>query len=86
MRAIAEKLGMADKLQPPEQDERTDFWLYLYALAGRGRPYTYGAPLPIPPLDVLALCERLELAAQPDEVTEIIAAMDDAWLEWAGKK
>lgn len=85
MALIAERLGLKEKAAPPEIDERTDFWLYLYQIADRGRPYAMGQPLPIPPLDLIALVDRLSLAAQPDEALEVIGAMDVACLDHARK-
>lgn len=69
-------------MERPEPDERTRFWLNAFHLAARGRPYTHGAPLPLRPLDVLDLIDRLNLPAETEEALAIVCAMDDAWLAW----
>ena len=82
MATIAAKLGMAKKFERPECDERTGFWLNTYWLAVRGRPHTHGIPLPLPPLDIIALVEKLELPAEPAEAVAVVSALDDAWIAW----
>ena len=44
------------------------------------------SPLPLPPLDVLSLAREVGVPSQPDEAVEVVAAMDEAWLDWVGKK
>lgn len=85
MAVIAERLGLKEKAAPPEIDERCEFWLWLYGIADRGRPYTMGSPLPLPPLDILSLIDRLALPANPDEALEVIGAMDVVCLEHISK-
>lgn len=82
MAAIAAKLGMSKQAERPDGDERTLFWLDTYWLAARGRPHTHGIPLPLPPLDIIDLIEKLELPAESDEAVAVICAMDDAWIRW----
>ncbi|MCT8468888.1 hypothetical protein KZO85_09875 [Chromohalobacter canadensis] len=86
MATIAAKLGMSRQLDPPESDERTESWLGLFGAAARGRPYTNGYPLPLPPLDVLSLMDRLMFPAGVEEALEVVSAMDHEWLEWAENK
>tara|TARA_R110000851_G_scaffold33896_6_gene90414 strand:+ start:807 stop:1088 length:282 start_codon:yes stop_codon:yes gene_type:complete len=86
MATIAAKLGMAKKFEKPEIDYRTDFWLYVYSLAGRGRPHTHGVPLQLPPLDIIALVRELELPAEPAEAVAVICGMDDCWIKWRDSK
>lgn len=69
-------------MKRPEADERTQFWLNTFHLATRGRPYAYGAPLPLKPLDILDLVDRLSLPAEPEEAVAIVCAMDDCWIKW----
>jgi hypothetical protein len=83
---IAAKLGIADKVEKPEIDDRTAFWLNAYSLAERGRPYTNGFPLPLPPLNIIALVDALSLAAEPDEAVVVVCSMDDAWIKWRDSK
>lgn len=75
-------LGIKEKTPPPEEDDRTQFWTYLFWITNRGRPYTYTNPLPLRPLDCLDIVERLGLPAHPYEVIEVITAMDEKWLDW----
>lgn len=70
------------QVEEPECDERTAFWLHAYWLAVRGRPHTHGIPLPLPPLDIIALVEKLHLPAAPAEAVAVVSAMDDAWIAW----
>lgn len=86
MATIAAKLGMSKQVEPPESDERTEGWLGLFGAASRGRPYTNGHPLPLPPLDVLSLMDRLVFPAGAEEALEVVSAIDNEWLEWAGNK
>lgn len=85
MATIAAKLGLSQKVEQPEIDDRCAQWLNLFGAASRGRPYTNGQPLALPPLDVLDLADRLSFPAQPEEALEVIGEMDNEWLEWARK-
>ena len=86
MATIAAKLGLAEKLERPECDDRTYFWQETYWLAARGRPHTHGIPLPLPPLDIIELVEKLQLPAEPAEAVAVISGMDDAWIKWKDTK
>lgn len=74
------------KEEPPEIDERTAFWLHAFSILERGRPYTTGSPLPLHPLDVLDMAERLRWPVISDEVLGVTQSMDDAVLEHMRKK
>jgi len=36
-----------------------------------------GGLMPLPPLDILSMAERLQWPCQPDECLEVIGALDD---------
>tara|TARA_A100001391_G_C4987106_1_gene257008 strand:- start:132 stop:422 length:291 start_codon:yes stop_codon:yes gene_type:complete len=86
MATIAAKLGLSHQVEKPEIDARTNFWLQTYSLAERGRPYTQGIPLPLPPLDIIALVRQLEMPAGAAESVAVVSAMDDAWIKWKDSK
>lgn len=76
---MAAQLGVDD--EPPECDDRTAAWISLFNTLNRGRPYTQGHPLPLPPLDILDLVDRLNFPADPDEACTVISALDKDWLD-----
>lgn len=84
MATIAAKLGMAKQVEPPKSDDRTEQWVEFFNTAHRGRPYDNG-PLPLPPLDLLDLADRLRFPAEPMEIVGVVGEMDHEWLEWARK-
>ena len=67
---------------PPEEDDRSQFWNYLFWMVNRERPYTQAQPLPISLLACLEFVDRLNLPAQPHEVVGVIPTLDDTWLDW----
>ena len=73
-------------MAPPEMDERTAWWLDAFDLASRERPYTNGHPLPIPPLKVLDLRDRLLWPAGSEESIAVVTAMDVTFLEHVSKR
>lgn len=72
--------------EPPECDFRTAFWIESFNLLCRGRPPSMAGISPLPPLDILETAERLEWPCDPRECVEVIAALDDAYLEMNAKK
>lgn len=74
------------QVKPPECDERSQFWQEVFWLANRGRPHTHGIPLPLPPLDIIDLAERLDLPTEPAEAVAVVGALDDAWIAWKDGK
>lgn len=74
------------QVERPEADDRTQFWLNTFHLVARERPYTYGAPLPIRPLSIVDLIERLGLPAELEEAVAIVCALDDCWMNWRDSK
>ncbi|MFG6139511.1 hypothetical protein [Halomonas sp. B23F22_10] len=67
--------------EPPEYDERTEFWLSAFGTASRARPLAMGGIPPISPVTILDLRERLRWPAEPDEAVAVLCAMDDAFRE-----
>lgn len=78
MRTIAEKLGLADRDEPPEIDERCDFWLDVFSTLSPSRP---NSPGPIPLSEMNALLQMVPMPCQPKELVSVIQAMDVVFLD-----
>ncbi len=86
MAAVAAYLGMPEKMEEPEIDGRTEFWLGLFRRLSPSRQYTHGIAVSIPASEIAACCSFCPVPAAPDEVMYVIGAMDDAYLEHQSKQ
>tara|TARA_B100000700_G_scaffold189815_1_gene209172 strand:- start:41171 stop:41440 length:270 start_codon:yes stop_codon:yes gene_type:complete len=86
MALVAERLGLKDRAQPPEIDERCEYWLYLFDLLSPSRPAGYGAPQPIPLTEVHALWQLMSPPCAPDELIGVMREMDVTFLEHANRR
>lgn len=72
--------------EPPEIDERTAFWLYVFDVLSPSRGMSDTGPRPIPVSEIKAQCEFTPLPASPDEIQAVVRAMDNEFLEYAASK
>lgn len=66
---------------PPELDERTAFWVRAFNILCRTRPQGMSGILPLSPVVMLDMSERLDWPCDPQECIEVLTAMDDEYRE-----
>lgn len=83
-RRVSAMLGV--EAEAPELDERTAFWIEAFNLLCRARQPSMGGILPISPVTMLDMADRLEWPCEPRECVEVISALDDAYMDMHGSK
>lgn len=71
---------------PPEEDERTAWWLGVFGLLNHSRQSGCGAPQPIALAEMAALLSMISLPCSNEEFIGVIQEMDVAFLEHANKR
>lgn len=80
---VCKQLGVDEVA--PELDRRTEQWLGLFRLCSGQRSYSEVGAMPIKPLDILAISDRLQFPGEDEEILSVIQALDGDWLEQANK-
>lgn len=86
MSVIAQKLGLADKLEAPEIDDRSEYWIELFHILSPSRPVSDSGPRYIPLSEIKALIEMVPQPAANDEVVLLVRAMDGVFMEYVEGK
>jgi hypothetical protein len=56
-----------------------------FGTLARGRPVSMGGMMPIPPMDIIGMAEKLQWPCEPDECLQVITEIDDDYRERAQK-
>lgn len=76
---VAKALGV--KVEMPELDTRTAFWINAFTLLCRGRPQAMSGIAAIPPTDIITLALHLDWPCEIKEAVEVLTAMDNQYIE-----
>lgn len=79
---VCKQLGVEE--EPPGLDRRTKQWLSFFNVCSPNRYYAEGMPLPLRPLDILDMAERLRFPGDTEEILVVTQALDYEWLESLG--
>lgn len=67
--------------EAPECDSRTGFWIESFNLLCRTRQASMGGILPLNPVVIMDMADRLEWPCEYRECVEVLCAVDDTYRE-----